>query len=116
MLTAATATTTATTTAGDLATQYFADRQLFCAGRVDPEDMERISKATGGKVQSTTNGIAPGAIGECAKFEEVQLGEDRFNLFTGCPKVHALMIVVTGSNAGSTVCSIRDCGTITTYS
>eukprot|EP00953_Heterococcus_sp_UTEX-ZZ885_P006912 4222-Heterococcus_DN1.PRE.1 len=86
MLTAATATTTATTTAGDLATQYFADRQLFCAGRVDPEDMERISKATGGKVQSTTNGIAPGAIGECAKFEEVQLGEDRFNLFTGCPK------------------------------
>jgi chaperonin GroEL (HSP60 family) len=55
------ATAAATTaTAGDLATQYFADRQLFCAGRVDPEDMERISKATGGKVQSTTNGIAPG--------------------------------------------------------
>jgi T-complex protein 1 subunit eta len=103
MLTAA-STATAATTAGDLATQYFADRQLFCAGRVDPEDMERISKATGGKVQSTTNGIAPGAIGECAKFEEVQLGEDRFNLFTGCPKVHALMILVPGSSDSSTVC------------
>lgn len=27
---------------GDLATQYFADRNLFCAGRVDAEDIKRV--------------------------------------------------------------------------
>lgn len=32
---------------GDLATQYFADRGVFCAGRVPEEDMQRVSKATG---------------------------------------------------------------------
>ena len=29
---------------GDLATQYFADRGLFCAGRVEGADMERVAK------------------------------------------------------------------------
>ena len=33
---------------GDLATQYFADRGLFCAGRVPHDDLNRIAKATGG--------------------------------------------------------------------
>jgi hypothetical protein len=32
---------------GDLATQYFADRDLFCAGRVAPDDVHRIARATG---------------------------------------------------------------------
>ena len=35
---------------GDLATQYFADRQLFCAGRVAADDMARVGKATGAYV------------------------------------------------------------------
>jgi len=32
---------------GDLATQYFADRNIFCAGRVENEDLERTRRATG---------------------------------------------------------------------
>jgi len=32
---------------GDLATQYFADRGLFCAGRVPDDDMKRMARATG---------------------------------------------------------------------
>ncbi|RYY68205.1 hypothetical protein EON63_25030 [archaeon] len=32
---------------GDLATQYFADREIFCAGRVATDDLDRVAKATG---------------------------------------------------------------------
>lgn len=32
---------------GDLGTQYFADRGIFCAGRVADEDLQRVAKATG---------------------------------------------------------------------
>ena len=32
---------------GDLATQKFADKDLFCAGRVPQEDLLRVAKATG---------------------------------------------------------------------
>ena len=32
---------------GDLATQFFADRNLFCAGRVAQDDMARVAKVEG---------------------------------------------------------------------
>lgn len=35
---------------GDLATQYFADRNIFCAGRVPNDDLQRVAKATGGVI------------------------------------------------------------------
>jgi chaperonin GroEL (HSP60 family) len=44
---------------GDLATQYFADRGIFCAGRVTEEDMQRVAKATGARTQTTVNKLDP---------------------------------------------------------
>lgn len=32
---------------GDLGTQYFADRGIFCAGRVPEDDLQRVAKAAG---------------------------------------------------------------------
>jgi hypothetical protein len=58
---------------GDLATQYFADRGLFCAGRVARDDLERVARATGARVQTTVNGLTPDVLGTCEKFEEVQV-------------------------------------------
>merc|ERR1711988_188653 len=71
---------------GDLATQYFADRNIFCAGRVETDDLERTRRATGAEVQTTVQGIMANVLGTCTKFEEVQMGSERFNLFKGCPK------------------------------
>lgn len=81
---------------GDLATQYFADKGLFCAGRVPNDDLLRLAKATGGVVQTTVNGITEDVLGTCGKFEEVQLGSERFNLFTGCPGTKSCTIVLRG--------------------
>ena len=44
--------------------QYFADRRIFCAGRVADEDLQRVAKATGGAVQTTVNNLVPEASGE----------------------------------------------------
>lgn len=83
---------------GDLATQYFADRGVFCAGRVEEGDMQRVLKATGAAMQTTVNGLAAdGAfLGRCARFEERQVGGDRFNLFSGCPSARTATIVLRG--------------------
>ncbi|KAI8847618.1 hypothetical protein BC829DRAFT_490574 [Chytridium lagenaria] len=59
---------------GDLATQYFADRDIFCAGRVASEDISRVVKAVGGAVQTTVNDIKPHHLGTCEYFEEKQIG------------------------------------------
>ncbi|SMN19303.1 similar to Saccharomyces cerevisiae YJL111W CCT7 Subunit of the cytosolic chaperonin Cct ring complex, related to Tcp1p, required for the assembly of actin and tubulins in vivo [Maudiozyma saulgeensis] len=81
---------------GDLATQYFADRNIFCAGRVGADDMGRVIKAVGGSIQSTTTDIKPEHLGTCAKFEEIQIGSERYNLFKGCPQAKTCTLLLRG--------------------
>lgn len=68
---------------GDIATQFFADHNVFCAGRVPDDDMGRLAKCTGGTVLTTTSNIDQKALGTCKMFEERQVGSKRFNVFTG---------------------------------
>jgi T-complex protein 1 subunit eta len=56
---------------GDLATQYFADRDIFCAGRVQKDDLQRVSKASGAVLQTTVNSLTDDVLGTCGLFEEV---------------------------------------------
>ncbi|KAK9164579.1 hypothetical protein Syun_005481 [Stephania yunnanensis] len=81
---------------GDLATQYFADRDIFCAGRVSEEDLKRVSAATGGTVQTSVNNIIDEVLGSCEVFEERQVGNERFNIFSGCPSGLTATIVLRG--------------------
>eukprot|EP00117_Sycon_ciliatum_P035298 scpid75743/ scgid26790/ T-complex protein 1 subunit eta; CCT-eta len=82
---------------GDLATQYFADRDLFCAGRVPIDDLNRLAKATKGTVQTTcTTGFSEDVLGNCGLFEEVQLGSERYNLFTECTGAKSVTLVLRG--------------------
>lgn len=81
---------------GDLATQYFADRNIFCAGRVETEDLERTRRATGGEVQTTVQGITEGVLGTCGEFEEKQVGAERYNLFWKCPSTKSATILLRG--------------------
>ncbi|GFR39923.1 hypothetical protein Agub_g431 [Astrephomene gubernaculifera] len=83
---------------GDLATQYFADRNIFCAGRVDSGDIERVTKATGAKVQTTVNNLDPRVLGTCERFEERQVGAERYNLFMGCPEARTATLVLRGGS------------------
>jgi T-complex protein 1 subunit eta len=81
---------------GDLATQYFADRGIFCAGRVPDEDMRRVAKATGGQLQTSTNTITESMLGTCGLFEERQVGSHRYNFFTGCAGSKSATILLRG--------------------
>ncbi|EGE04476.1 T-complex protein 1 subunit eta [Trichophyton mentagrophytes] len=81
---------------GDLATQYFADRDIFCAGRVSSDDMERVNKATGASTQSTCSDIQDHHLGECGSFEERQIGGERFNIFSECPGAKTCTLILRG--------------------
>lgn len=81
---------------GDLATQYFADRDIFCAGRVASEDMERVIKAVGGGIQLTCSNISEKDLGTCELFEEVQVGSERYNFFKGCPEARTCTLILRG--------------------
>jgi len=81
---------------GDVATQYFADRDLFCAGRVPEEDLKRTMKACGGSVQTSVQNMGADVLGTCLTFEEVQVGGERFNLFKGCVQAKTCTIIIRG--------------------
>lgn len=81
---------------GDLATQYFADRGIFCAGRVAADDMARVVAAVGGSVQSTTSELTPACLGHCGEFDEIQVGKERYNVFKGCAHARTCTLLLRG--------------------
>merc|ERR1712137_924190 len=81
---------------GDLATQYFADRDIFCAGRVASDDLERVIQATGGSIQSTCSDIRAEHLGTCGLFEERQVGGERYNFFEDCPAAKTCTLILRG--------------------
>ena len=83
---------------GDLATQYFADKGLFCAGRVEVGDLVRVAKATGGVIQTSVNGFTDSILGNCGHFEEKRVGDERFNVFTEVPETLTATIVLRGGS------------------
>ena len=81
---------------GDLATQYFADKNIFCAGRVPDDDLKRVAKATGSIINHTCNNIREDSLGTCGVFEERQIGADRYNIFEKCIKSKTATIILRG--------------------
>jgi len=83
---------------GDLATQYFQDAGLFCAGRLPPSDMSRIAMATNAVLQTTCRGLTDEVLGHCAVFEEISLGDERLNLLRNCPNPLVSTMVLRGGS------------------
>jgi T-complex protein 1 subunit eta len=83
---------------GDLATQYFADRKMFCAGRVPTQDMARLAMATGGVTQTTCRGLSDSILGTCGTFSERTLGDDRVYVLENCPTHLVSTIVLRGGS------------------
>jgi len=81
---------------GDLATQWFADRDIFCAGRVGAGDLRRVVQAAGGAIQSTCSDISREHLGSCGLFEERQIGGERYNIFEDCPKAKTCTLILRG--------------------
>jgi T-complex protein 1 subunit eta len=83
---------------GDLATQWFADRDIFCAGRVAAGDLRRVVQAAGGATQSTCSDIAREHLGTCGLFAERQIGGERYNIFEDCPKAKTCTLILRGGS------------------
>lgn len=83
---------------GDVATQFFADRDMFCAGRVAEDDLKRTQRACGGSILTTVSDLDDKVLGLCAHFEERQIGGERYNLFQGCPHARTCTIILRGGS------------------
>ncbi|NP_001088419.1 uncharacterized protein LOC495278 [Xenopus laevis] len=53
-------------------------------------------EACGGSIQTSVNALTDDVLGHCALFEEAQVGGERYNFFTGCPKAKTCTIILRG--------------------
>lgn len=80
----------------DVVTQYFADRDMFCADCKPEEDLKKTMTAYGGSIQTSVDALTPDVLGCCQVFEETPIGGERYDFVTGCPKAKTCTSLLHG--------------------
>ncbi|MCK4552974.1 TCP-1/cpn60 chaperonin family protein [Candidatus Pacearchaeota archaeon] len=80
----------------DFAQYLLSKKNIYVCRRVAKSDMEKISKATGGKIVSNLNELASPELGYAQIVEEVKHGEDTLTYIKGCKNPKALTILIHG--------------------
>ena len=80
----------------DIAQYYLAKSGVYACRRVSKSDMEKLAKATRGKIISNFNELTPEQLGSARIVEEVKKGEDVFTYIKGCENPKALTILIHG--------------------
>ena len=50
---------------------------MFCAGRIQEEDLNRVIATCGGSILTTVSQIDKAVLGNCNEFYEQQVGSER---------------------------------------
>ncbi len=81
----------------DVLQYYLAKAGIFACRRVAKSDLEKIAKATGGKIISQLRDVHLSQLGSADEVEEVRKGEDFLVYIRGCSNPHAVTILLRGS-------------------
>lgn len=80
----------------DLAQHYLAKEGVFALRRIKKSDMEKLSRATGGKIATTLDDLKSSDLGKAAFVEEKKVGDSDMTFITGCKNPKSVSIVVRG--------------------
>jgi len=80
----------------DVAQHFLAKKGILAVKNVSSGDMEKLSKATGGKILASLKDLTAGALGEARIVEEIKIGEDKLVYIRECKNPKAVTIVIRG--------------------
>jgi len=80
----------------DLAQHFLARKGILAVRRVKKSDMEKLAKATGGKVITNLDDIAASDMGYAELVEERKIGDDKMTFIEGCKNPKAVAILIRG--------------------
>jgi len=80
----------------DFAQYLFSKSKIYVCRRVAKSDMEKLAKATGGKIVSNINEMSSVELGEAELVEEVKHGDDSLTYVRGCKNPKAVTILIHG--------------------
>ena len=82
----------------DIAQYYFAKEGIYASRRISKSDMEKLARATGGKIVSNLNELSPEQLGRAELVEEIKKGDESFTYVRGCVNPKALTILLHGGS------------------
>ena len=80
----------------DVAQYYLTKAGIYACRRISKSDMEKLARATGGKIVSNLNEIAETDLGKSATVEEIKHGNEGMTYVRGCMNPKAMTILIRG--------------------
>jgi archaeal chaperonin len=85
-------------TIDDMAVHFLAKAGIMAIKSISSSDMEKLARATGGKVVATLNDLTADSLGKAKKVEEVKIGDDKLIYIRECKNPKAVTIVIRGAS------------------
>lgn len=80
----------------DMAQHFLAKAGILALRRVKQSDMEKLAKATGGRIVTNIDMLTKKEVGEADLVEERKIGEDKWTFIEGCKNPRAITIMIRG--------------------
>ncbi len=82
----------------EVAQHFLAKKGIMAVRRVKRSDMEKLERATGGRIVSSLRDLTPKDLGFAKLVEERRVGNDKMVFIEGCPNPKAVTILLRGAN------------------
>jgi thermosome len=82
----------------EVAQHFLAKRGIMAIRRVKRSDLEKLERATGGKIVSSIRDLKPEDLGYAELVEERKVGNDKMVFVEGCKNPRAVTILVRGAS------------------
>ncbi len=80
----------------DMAQHFLSRKNVLAVRRVKKSDMEKLAKATGGKVITSLDDVTKRDLGYAQLVEERKIGDDKMTFIEGCKNPRAVTILIRG--------------------
>lgn len=80
----------------DMVQHFLARKGVLAIRRAKKSDMEKLAKATGGKVVTNLNDLTKKDLGKAALVEERKIGDDKMTFVEGCKNPLSVAILIRG--------------------
>ncbi|MEM2964587.1 MAG: thermosome subunit beta [Candidatus Bathyarchaeia archaeon] len=80
----------------DVAQHFLAKKGILAVRRVKESDMDKLAKATGGKIVTNIDDLTSKDLGEAELVEERKVADDKMTFVEGCKNPRAVTILVRG--------------------
>jgi archaeal chaperonin len=83
----------------DMVLHFLGKAGVLAVKSVSSSDMEKLSRATGGKILSSIKDLNADSLGKAKKVEEVKIGDDKLIYIRDCKNPKAVTIVIRGGTS-----------------